>query len=153
MRPVLVTPRRARAVGRRVQRKKVALVELCVTAAILCGLTGTGLAVFDVHQKHAADAVAKADLHNAVAVLEACDGADMLFPVSGITLTSGVSTVPCVGESLAASTGTTLTYVPSLDASSYVLVTTNSGGTGTSYCFDNAVGGSIRAIAPGALTC
>lgn len=152
MRAQLVAPRHT-VQRRRARRSKVSLVELFVSVVIVCGLTGLSAALFGIHQKHAADAVAAADLHSAIVVLEACNAADSLFPVSGITLTGGVSTVPCADESLTASAGTTLTYVPIAGASSYVLMTTNSRGTGAAYCFDNSIGGSIRTVARGATTC
>ena len=124
------------------------LIELLVVVVILGILIAIAIPTYLNYRKSAADKSAQSDVRNAVTQLEACavDGAYPTAVASDGTMTAtGVAS--CNAVKLPVSSGTTLRYVPTPatgTVTSYMILATNSGGAGKTYCFNSATTGGVK---------
>ena len=123
------------------------LIELLVVVVIISILIAIAIPLYLNYKKGANDKAAQADLRSAINVLEQCNSNNAGYP-SALGTASG-NTYPamtgCTGQTINFSSGTTLTYYPksSTDLSAYIMSAKNSGGTGNTYCYSSATGGSV----------
>jgi type IV pilus assembly protein PilA len=123
------------------------LIELLVVVIILGILVAIAIPTYLNYRKNAADKSAQSDLRHAINSVEAC-AADGVYPtaINAVGVITG-----CAGTRVQLSDNTSINYTSAgSPASSYQLITTNSGGTKV-YCYDSADGGAIKAV-PGTLT-
>jgi type IV pilus assembly protein PilA len=119
------------------------LIELLVVVVILGILIAIAIPTYLNYRQGANDKTAQADLRSAVTTLEQC-GVDGAYPTA--VSSAGVMT-GCTTQKIKPSTNTTFRYTSTgSPVSTYVIVSTNSGGT-KFYCFDSADGGSVRDVA------
>jgi type IV pilus assembly protein PilA len=118
------------------------LIELLVVVVILGVLIAVAIPLYLNYRKGANDASAKADLRNAVNVLEQCTGDTQSYPAS---ITAGVAGGACSGQTINVSNGTALTYftVSATDLSGYIMSARNSNGNNKIYCYASKAGGSV----------
>jgi len=99
------------------------------------------------YQKGAKDKSAASDLRNAVSVLEQCNSDNASYPTALGTVTAS-NTYPltgCTGQTVNVSSGTTVAYALSTTTPAfYEATSTNTGGSGKSYCYSSAAGGVIK---------
>ena len=132
------------------------LIELLVVVVIIGILIAIAIPVYLNYQKGAKDKSAQSDLRNATAVLELCNSDNGSYPSSLGTAASNAyaAMTGCAGQKITYSTGTTLVYTPpAAGNASYMLTASNSGGKPTYYCYNSAIGGSIKTVASAAATC
>jgi type IV pilus assembly protein PilA len=133
------------------------LIELLVVVVIIGILIAIAIPVYLSYQKGAKDKSAESDLHNAIGVLELCNS-DAQYPTSlGVAANNTYAAMPgCAGQKITFTANTTLTYAPTPAAGvpvSYMLHASNSGGKITYYCYNSAVGGSVKTVATAATAC
>jgi type IV pilus assembly protein PilA len=118
------------------------LIELLVVVVILGILIAIAIPTYLNYRQGANDKSAQSDVRNAVIALESC-GVDGAYP-SGIaadgTLTGCASTTP---QKFKANTNTTLVYVANTGATAYIIGGKAAGGSGVTYCYSSAAGGSV----------
>ena len=138
------------------------LIELLVVVVIIGILIAIAIPVYLNYQKGAKDKTAATDVRNGIGVLEQCKASNDTYPGAaypGYTLTATNASGPmdsigCPGQSVSASTGTTLSYTLTAGPpQTYLLTGTNSGGSGKVYCYNSARGGSVIALTGTATTC
>ena len=139
------------------------LIELLVVVVILGVLIAIAIPVYLNYRKGANDASAKSDMRNAINQFEQCNTDGGSYP-SGVT-TAGVVTGCGTIASINLSSGTTVLYFPNAAStgvaanSNYIMSDTNSNGSGKTYCYASAAGGSVKpqvsttALAAYAATC
>ena len=121
------------------------LVELLVVVVIIGILIAIAIPTYSQFRRGARDRAAQTDVHNAVGALESCRNSEELYPgTPGDTVTVTSTVTVCPGEQANVSADTTVTYTVAADSRSYVVVGSNSGGKPTWYCFNSAVGGTLR---------
>jgi type IV pilus assembly protein PilA len=120
------------------------LIELLVVVVILGVLIAIAIPVYLNYQEGANDSAAESDVRNAISVLEVCNASDGEYPVAAATWAAAATDVPCAGQSLAVSDGTTLMYEP--DGTSYVLTGSNIDGAPKYWCYNSANGGSVAEV-------
>jgi type IV pilus assembly protein PilA len=123
------------------------LIELLVVVVILGILIAIAIPTYLNYRKSAADKSAQSDLRNAVTQLEACavDGGYPTSITSAGVMTTNPTTLSCNGQSLPVSANTTFRYVSTgTPVTSYMVLSSNSGGAPKTYCYNSATGGSIK---------
>ena len=125
------------------------LIELMVVVLIIAILIAIAIPTFLGAQDRARDRGAQSDLRNAVTQLEACavDGGYPASITAAGVMTTSPTTLSCNAQSLPASSGTTFRYVPtpaSGTPTSFMVLSTNSGGAPKTYCYNSATGGSVK---------
>ena len=125
------------------------LIELLVVVVILGILIAIAIPTYLNYRKSAADKSAQSDLRNAVTQLEACavDGGYPTAVTSAGVMTTSPTTLSCNAQTLPTSSGTTFRYVAtpaSGTPTSFMVLSTNSGGGGKTYCYNSATGGSVK---------
>jgi type IV pilus assembly protein PilA len=125
------------------------LIELLVVVVILGILIAIAIPTYLNYRKSAADKSAASDLRNALTQLEAC-AVEGGYPTA-VDATTGTMTAAatnsCNTQKIKLSANTTLKYTGlGSGPVSYTMVTTNSGGAPKFYCYDSAVGGSIKEV-------
>jgi type IV pilus assembly protein PilA len=123
------------------------LIELLVVVVIIGILIAIAIPLYLNYKKGANDKSAESDLRGAISTLEQCNSDNSAFPSA---VSSAGALTGCTGQSIKLSGGTSLNYTytaaTSSSADSYVLVATNSGGSGKLYCYDSTAGGSVKDV-------
>ncbi len=135
----LLTKLRARQAGNR--EGGFTLVELLVVVVIIGVLIAIAIPVYLNYTRGAKDKSAQSDVRNAISTLETCNVEYSTYP-KDVPPTGGTPG-GCDGQTINVSDDTSLTYTTADPAVSYVLVGTNSGGRGISYCYNSEKGGSV----------
>ena len=125
------------------------LIELLVVVVILGILIAIANPTYLSYRNSAADKSAQSDVRNAVTQLEACavDGGYPTSITSAGVMTTSPTTLSCNAQSLPVSSGTTFRYVATPATGtvvSYMILGTNSGGAGKTYCFNSATTGGVK---------
>jgi type IV pilus assembly protein PilA len=129
------------------------LIELLVVVVIIGILIAIAIPLYLNYKKGANDKAAQADLRSAINVMELCNSGSTGYPSALGTQTVGVNSYAamtgCTGQTINFSSNTTLTYYPksSTDLTAYIMSAKNSGGTGNTYCYSSAAGGSVTTTA------
>jgi type IV pilus assembly protein PilA len=129
------------------------LIELLVVVVIVGVLAALAIPAYLSYQKGSHDKAAASDLRSAVGALQLCyDHNGDTYPAT-ITFASGSGTpsaVACDGDQVNYSAGTVMTYTAAPSGCSdttclsFVLTSTNNGGTGKTYTYDSTQGGGIH---------
>lgn len=125
------------------------LIELLVVVVILGILIAIAIPTYLNYRKSAADKSAQSDLRNAITTLEACavEGGYPASVTSAGVMTTSPTTLSCNNQTIKLSNNTTMKYTATgSPVTSYTAVTTNSGGVPRFYCYDSAVGGSVKEV-------
>ena len=127
------------------------LIELLVVVVIIGILIAIAIPLYLHYQKGAHDKSAQSDLRAGVSAFEQCfTENNNAYPAATAVTGSGtknadlVLTCGTTTETAKVSDGTTMTYTPAADLSSYVLTSTNSGGHGKTFTYDSTKGGAIN---------
>jgi type IV pilus assembly protein PilA len=132
--------------------KGFTLIELLVVVVILGVLIAIAIPLYLNYRKGANDASAQSDMRNAINVLEQCNSDNGKYPLTDFTATVASSPADATGGACATKTinlsnGTSLNYFIVTSGVSYTIVDTNANGAGKVYCYDSAVGGSVKTLA------
>jgi len=126
------------------------LIELLVVVVIIGILVAIAIPLYLNYQKGAHDKAAQSDLRAAVSTLQQCyTENNNAYPASSAVTGSGTESANLVftcgtnTETANVSSGTTLTYTPGTNDASYTMTATNSGGSGKTYTYNSATGGTI----------
>jgi type IV pilus assembly protein PilA len=119
------------------------LIELLVVVVIIGILIAIAIPLYLNYKKGANDKAAESDLRGAISTLEQCNSNNNVYPSS---ITVGTSGGACTGQTITASSGTTITYFAATGGANYIIESTNSSGSGAKYCYDSAVGGSVASV-------
>ena len=122
------------------------LIELLVVVVIIGILIAIAIPLYLNYTKSSKDTSAQSDLRAAVSVLEQCNSDNGSYPTA---VTAGGVMTGCASQNMNLSTNTSVAY--SYNTSSYVIEAQNSGGQKTVYCYNSAVGGSVKKTAATAL--
>jgi len=116
------------------------LIELLVVVVILGILIAIAIPTYLSYRKSANDKSAQSDLRNAVSTFEVCNS-DVGYPTA--VTAAGVMTGCDSQKNLSLSSGTQLRYEGTV--ASYVVYSTNTGGTtNKTYCYSSVNGGSVK---------
>ncbi|MBU2670489.1 prepilin-type N-terminal cleavage/methylation domain-containing protein [Actinoplanes bogorensis] len=137
------------------------LIELLVVVVIIGVLVAIAVPVYLNYRKGAADKSAQSDLRGAVSTIEQwyTDNGNS-YPTATTLKNQAASFSLNTSGGTAGSAGwitlsdkSVLTYIPTVTgtapnqtASSYLICSTNSGGSGKVYAYDSSVGGSVKAL-------
>jgi type IV pilus assembly protein PilA len=122
------------------------LIELLVVVVILGILIAIAIPTYLSYRRGANDKAAQSDLRTSLSVLELCLSTNGSYPATiAAGATAGTSGAACAGQIISVSSGTTLAYFPvsATDLTGYIIASTNTGGTGKTYCFNSTNGGSV----------
>ncbi|MET0966395.1 MAG: prepilin-type N-terminal cleavage/methylation domain-containing protein [Nakamurella sp.] len=122
------------------------LIELLVVVVILGVLIAVAIPLYLNYRKGANDAAAQSDVRQAISVLEVCNTEYGKYPTATFAAV-GTPTAAgtCITQTVNLSNGTQLTYTPvGTIGVSYVIVGSNTGGTGESYCYNSKFGGQVK---------
>jgi type IV pilus assembly protein PilA len=137
------------------REKGFTLIELLVVVVILGVLIAIAIPLYLNYRRGANDAAARSDLRNAVNVLEQCNSDYASYPLTADIVAAGgkITTGTCAGQTINLSAGTTQKYTATgtVVGSSFILVTTNSGGSSKLYCYNSAKGGAIKDVSTGVI--
>jgi type IV pilus assembly protein PilA len=126
------------------------LIELLVVVVIIGILIAIAIPLYLNYRRGATNTSAKADLRNAVVLLEQCNSTSGAYPIQ--TSVNFLTTVVFVGATAASqcnanvtqSPGTNIGYISDATGSRYTMWSfNNSAGQGTAYCYSSQDGGSI----------
>lgn len=120
------------------------LIELLVVVVIIGILIAIAIPLYLNYQKGANDKSAMSDLRGAVSVLEQCNSDNGTYPAQADVASSGGTMASCSGQSIKLSGGTTITYTLTAGPpQSFKITSTNTKGSGKSYCYNSSTGGSV----------
>ncbi|MGH8961815.1 MAG: prepilin-type N-terminal cleavage/methylation domain-containing protein [Jatrophihabitantaceae bacterium] len=119
------------------------LIELLVVVVIIGILIAIAIPLYLNYRKGANDKSAMSDLRGAISVLEQCNSDNSTYPA---TATAGTTNGACAGQTINVSSGTTMLYTVGSPATSFMISSTNSNGSGKYYCYNSATGGSVKQI-------
>jgi type IV pilus assembly protein PilA len=123
------------------------LIELLVVVVIIGILIAIAIPLYLNYKKGANDKAAQSDLRGAVTVLEQCNSDTGNYPAS---VTTNSASGACTNQRVNISGNTsTFVYAPATGSTpaSYVLETgAGSNGSGKYFCYDSAVGGSLKTV-------
>jgi type IV pilus assembly protein PilA len=122
------------------------LIELLVVVVILGILIAIAIPLYLNYRQGANDASAKSDVRNAINAFEQCntDGGNYPTAVSASGAVTGCGSTATVNLS----SGTAVTYFPSTATTpaNYIILAKNSNGSGKTYCYASAAGGSVKTM-------
>ena len=127
------------------------LIELLVVVVIIGVLVAIAVPVYLNYRKGAADKSAQSDVRGAISAVEQFyteNSNSYPAPALSQTATFAIGVAPQSLQTITLSDKTTLTIFvasPVSSATSYKVCATNSGGSGKTYVYDSAVGGSVKA--------
>ncbi len=129
------------------------LIELLVVVVIIGILIAIAIPLYLNYKKGANDKSAQSDLRGAISALEQCNSDNGNYPVgagaTAVSWTAAKTFTDCAGQTINVTGGTTMAYYANsaTPVSSYVVTAINSGGTTNRYyCYNSAVGGSVKTV-------
>jgi type IV pilus assembly protein PilA len=126
------------------------LIELLVVVVIIGILIAIAIPLYLNYKKGANDKSAQSDLRGAINVLEQCNTDNAAYPgtisVASTAATAGTGGAACTGQTINVSAGTYMTYSSTTPFTSYIIHSTNTGGS-KFYCYNSAVGGPVASVA------
>ena len=130
------------------------LIELLVVVVIIGILIAIAIPLYLNYQKGAKDKSAASDVRGAISVLEQCNSDNSAYPTALVSGTNSYTLTGCTGQTINASTGTSLSYTNAVGPpNTYVIVGNNTGGSGKYYCYNSATGGQVKTFASSVSTC
>jgi type IV pilus assembly protein PilA len=126
------------------------LIELLVVVVVIGILIGIAIPLYLNYRKGATNTSAKADLRNAVVLLEQCNSTNGTYPIQttvnylpNVVYVGATATGQC-NANVVESPGSNIGYISDANGSKYTIWSFNNGsGPGTAYCYSSRDGGPI----------